>query len=72
MNSVSTFLREPLAGVMWLFIAAVITLVGLRGVTGPAGIAVAALGVLPLVLVAAGPRLLRRWPRGTQGTDGSG
>lgn len=60
MKSLSQFLNEPLANMMWLAIASVTILVGLRGIDGPVGIGVAILAVVPLLLMLAGAGPLTR------------
>jgi hypothetical protein len=45
---------DPLLNLLWLSLASVVILVGLRGVGGPVGIGVAILAAIPVLLIVAG------------------
>jgi hypothetical protein len=52
----SEFPSDPLLNLLCLSVASVVVLVGVRGIGGPAGLVVAMLGAIPLMLIFAGLR----------------
>jgi hypothetical protein len=60
MKLFSSYPVDPLVNLLWLSVASVVVLVGLRGVGGPVGLGVAVLAAIPVLLMLSGTGRFRR------------